>query len=666
MQGAEATNGAVRRVCILVIQTDDGSVLLGRDAHKAWSLPCAHIGGDELGPEAAGRRLAQELLGLPSNAKELRCQSVPTTGSEPQRTDSGYTLGQTDLLVVFSLQATGLGALHGVIHGLEAVAFHRPDELPASLGPASRKLALEWCNAPLHGDRASCGTASGTAGGTAGGAAGGATNGAADGWTTGGGWRRVRSAVAAGGLRVGEQVGSAGAASGARLRTGFGAAGDLAAAIVEREERLVTRVLPRFASYRRRNLGRVAETCNKAFEAEQRLQQKAGRHLKERHEISNAQHYFLNVAAAITLVCVALSLLRSCLSLMGRVEVVWWLMRTDQYDEFRVWTLDICKDPWQQETLLCEAARGSWLARELVRAKLATRDTDHCDPADPKGKGCRYAPCAAHPKGLAKALLGVADGWRSPLNNPTHKLYLALRPLRKPLRAVLHDLASGEISFSELDKIFTAFPFGEKIEAEGWLASRAAALKTKVMHTALYPTLRTWGLVIGGAPTPPAKRCAAPAPAPAPGTREESLPYWDDKGDGASDGVGFLAPNQSYSARRALFSGTLGLLREAHGVIGGLLQPPPPRLFANSREWRSAKLSKDGKRVSFILAGSKRPLSARAVECFTAGQREPPLAVQANEAAPLRPGQVVRVGVGRKGACFRNVDETARVVFNLG
>ena len=276
MQGAEATNGAVRRVCILVIQTDDGSVLLGRDAHKAWSLPCAQIGGDELGPEAAGRRLAQELLGLPSNAKELRCQSMPTSGSEPQRTDSGHTLGDLGFLVVFSLQATGLGALHGVIRGLEAVAFHRPDELPASLGPASRKLALEWCNAPLHGDRAS-------SGGTASGTAGGATNCAADG-AAGGGWRRVRSAVAAGGLRVGEQVGSAGAASGARLRTGFGAAGDLAAAIVAREERLVTRVLPRFASYRRRNLGRVAETCNKAFEAEQRLQQKAGRHLKERHE----------------------------------------------------------------------------------------------------------------------------------------------------------------------------------------------------------------------------------------------------------------------------------------------------------------------------------------------------------------------------------------------
>ena len=134
----------------------------------------------------------------------------------------------------------------------------------------------------------------------------------------------------------------------------------------------------------------------------------------------------------------------------------------------------MCKEPWQQETLLCEAARGSWLARELVRArhpnpnpkpkpkpnpnpnpnpkphpdpdpkhkpkpkpspnqvraKLATRDTDHCDPKDPKGKGCRYEPCVAHPKGLAKALINVADGWRSPLNDPTDKLYLALRPVQ--------------------------------------------------------------------------------------------------------------------------------------------------------------------------------------------------------------------------------------------
>ena len=284
MQETDATNGAGRRVCILVIQTGDGSVLLGRDAHKAWSLPCAQIGGDEGGPESAGRRLVQE-LGLPSNVKELVRQAVPTNGSEPHRTDNDGTLDDNLELVVFSLHASGLVGfvLDSVTCGFEAVAFHRPGELPASLAPASRKLALEWCAAPLHGERESGGTAGGAAGGATNGAAnGGTAGGAAGGAAGGGGWLRVRSAVAAGGRRVGEQVGSAGAASGARVRFGVGAAGDLAAAIVEREERLVTRVLPRFASYRRRNLGRVAETCNKAFEAEQRLQKKAGQHLKER------------------------------------------------------------------------------------------------------------------------------------------------------------------------------------------------------------------------------------------------------------------------------------------------------------------------------------------------------------------------------------------------
>lgn len=50
-------------------------------------------------------------------------------------------------------------------------------------------------------------------------------------------------------------------------------------------------------------------------------------------------------------------------------------------------------------------------------------------------------------------------------------------------------------------------------------------------------------------------------------------------------------------------------------MLGGLLQPPPPPLFTNSREWRSARLSKDGARVAFVLAGSRRPMSARSVGC---------------------------------------------------
>lgn len=62
--------------------------------------------------------------------------------------------------------------------------------------------------------------------------------------------------------------------------------------------------------------------------------------------------------------------------------------------------------------------------------------------------------------------------------------------------------------------------------------------------------------------------------------------------------------------------------------------------------------------MSFILSGSKRPLSARAVECFAAGQREPPLAVLANEAAPLRPGQA-------RACCFAWVYYYARVASRI-
>ena len=38
-QEAEVSKSADRHVCILVTKTDDGGVLLGRDAHKVWSLP---------------------------------------------------------------------------------------------------------------------------------------------------------------------------------------------------------------------------------------------------------------------------------------------------------------------------------------------------------------------------------------------------------------------------------------------------------------------------------------------------------------------------------------------------------------------------------------------------------------------------------------------------
>ena len=216
--------------------------------------------------------------------------------------------------------------------------------------------------------------------------------------------------------------------------------------------------------------------------------------------------------------------------------------------------------------------------------------------------------------------------------------------MRKRLRTVLHDLAGGRLSLSDLDELFTAFPFGEKLEAEGWLATRTAALKTNLMHTAIYPSLRKWGLVIGGAPTPPAKPCPAPAAALA----ATAYARWASTEAAADTAI-------KRAAMDSIGSGFLGLLREAHGVLGGLLQPPPPRLFSNSGEWRSAKLSKDGARVVFVLSSSKRPLSARKVDCSSGGHHERPLVVAGKEAVPLRPGQLVHVGVYRDTACFRNV-----------
>jgi len=47
-------------------------------------------------------------------------------------------------------------------------------------------------------------------------------------------------------------------------------------------------------------------------------------------------------------------------------------------------------------------------------------------------------------------LLNLADGWRSPLNNPFDKLYLVLRPVRKKIRALLHSIAAGKVRLTSM------------------------------------------------------------------------------------------------------------------------------------------------------------------------------------------------------------------------
>ena len=167
------------------------------------------------------------------------------------------------------------------------------------------------------------------------------------------------------------------------------------------------------------------------------------------------------------------SAIAQVLKLLARVEVVWWLTRSTQLDDFRIWAQQVCTDPWQKETVLCQAVEGNWLARQLVRAKLHEAEADHCDPAEVRG-GCRHDPCtiatpptllpASSPprpdgpqlfaslvyaaglsKGLSRVLLGVADNWGSPLNNRLSGVYYALLPVRQRLRNVLRGMAKGKV-----------------------------------------------------------------------------------------------------------------------------------------------------------------------------------------------------------------------------
>ena len=339
-QEAEVSKSADRHVCILVTKTDDGGVLLGRDAHKVWSLPRAQIGFNETA-EAAGRRLAQE-LGLPSSAEELLRQAMWTDvgGAKHGQTDADQTpdddhqAGMVSSarptpelleLVEFSAlqvlpsptlcwcllvpssaqcraprwycegerevrgglqhlrrqapsphlaptlwQAPDSDTLRSGPCGFEAWAFHPSAELPAKLAKRSRRLVLEWRAAPPHAERGPTGA-------------------------VGHRWSRVRSVVehaAAGSRRFGTHVGSAGAVSGAGLRSATVAAGDLAAVVMsavtvaaEREERLLQRMAPGLASYRRRKMTIIGEAGLRLAEAAEPYKREAGKHLQARREI---------------------------------------------------------------------------------------------------------------------------------------------------------------------------------------------------------------------------------------------------------------------------------------------------------------------------------------------------------------------------------------------
>jgi hypothetical protein len=114
----------------------------------------------------------------------------------------------------------------------------------------------------------------------------------------------------------------------------------------------------------------------------------AVRHARQERSITNGRYYLLLVAALL-LTGTASARAAYLLFEWGVRGMAWSrALWSRQHEEFRVWTAVTCADPWQTETLLCQAAGGSWIARELIRAKIATAGEDHCSK-DSKGEGCR-------------------------------------------------------------------------------------------------------------------------------------------------------------------------------------------------------------------------------------------------------------------------------------
>ena len=231
--------------------------------------------------------------------------------------------------------------------------------------------------------------------------------------------------------------------------------------------------------------------------------------LQQERRVSTAQLYLLTAGTWLLIVLVVCYAAVQVLKLLARVEVVWWLSRSAQLDDFHAFSQQVCADPWQKETVLCQAVEGNWLARQLVRAKLHEADVDHCDPDEVRG-GCRHDPCLT--KGLAKVLLGVADSWGSPLNNRLSGVYYALLPVRQRLRNLLRSMAKGKVPLSKLDRELKKLPLLERklIFLDDRSPSKANT-KEYILHEHVYPIIRTWGVIIGGAPTRKAKPGECPA-----------------------------------------------------------------------------------------------------------------------------------------------------------
>jgi hypothetical protein len=127
-------------------------------------------------------------------------------------------------------------------------------------------------------------------------------------------------------------------------------------------------------------------------------------------------------------------------------EAEWQVRYRRQWElnEFARWTNEMCssENTWRSETILCQSVQGNWLARQLVRIKLAQADVDHCDrdtDADggrrrrswrrKEGKKeavragcCRSQPCPS--RGLSSLLFWLSRDDRSPINKRGYLTFL--------------------------------------------------------------------------------------------------------------------------------------------------------------------------------------------------------------------------------------------------
>ncbi|KAL1524950.1 hypothetical protein AB1Y20_019826 [Prymnesium parvum] len=186
-----------------------------------------------------------------------------------------------------------------------------------------------------------------------------------------------------------------------------------------------------------------------------------------------------------------------------------WQVRYHRYarfNEFADWTRQMCMDaPWRSETILCQSAQGNWMARQLIRMKLAEREVDNCQrqeteevhrgwrmskkPSKKKtalSNGCRHSPCSS--RGLSSVLFWLSRDAKSPIN----KLTFLIGPVKKKLRAIFEDLGRGDLPLSALNARLKTFP--------DWLLDWA-------LPTFLWPQLRTWGVIIADAPMPAMEEC---------------------------------------------------------------------------------------------------------------------------------------------------------------